>query len=944
MAALLHRIGSFSARRHWIVIIAWILTLSAVGFSAQALGDKSVSEMTIPNSPANQAFNMLTERFGGMSDASAKVIFMAPTGHNIDEYEGQIATAIAGLSAVPDVTSVANPFAQGNEAAISPKNSMAYASVSFNQSTVDNQLGAAIEKAAEANLENGLTVAYVGIPDKPTTSVTDALGLVLSFFILLITFGSLLAAGMPPLTALLGVGLSLGLITVLSNVMVLNSTTSALATMLGLAVGIDYALFIVSRHRSNLIAGIEPKQSAAIATATAGSAVVFAGVTVMIALLGLFVVGIPFLGMMGLGAAVAVLIAVAISVTLIPAVLGLLGKRLTPKEKSRAYQREAQADKPTMGSRWVGFVTAKPLVTVLITIVFLLTLAAPLPTMRLTLTDSGYSAPGSNSRTGYDALAEGWGPGTNGPLLIVADISKTDVTKLETVLSDLGGYFTDMPDVASVSAAYPNPTLDLAIVSITPRSGPSTEQTVALVQDLREKAAAFEDKYGFSYQVTGATAMGVDLSSLLAGAIVPFGVVVIGLSVILLMIVFRSLAVPITATLGYVLSLCAALGVTVAVFQWGWGSEVLSLTKVGPLFCAMPILVMAVLFGLAMDYEVFLVSRMRERYVATGDAKLAVTSGFKKAARVVTAASIIMFSVFIAFVPGGVASMQSIALALAVGVAIDALIIRMTLIPAVMSLLGDKGWALPRGIAKRIPEVDIEGEQVHGRLQTLQWQQERNPSVSIDASEVSVNGSDVAPFTFTAHAGSLVMFSGAPATDAHLALAALTGRASATGLLVSCGKPLPFDGARVRRASSLITYGASSTDGNVASMIRELLRLNHVRVRPDVEKRTVDLATEIAQAAQLAFGAIDQSRDALSLTTDEMWVIDVAVAIVSAPEVLALTMFHLAGDSLSATLEVICKRSPEETTLLCAVGTQADFTSWRDVIPVTLSAASEVKS
>lgn len=917
MAAFLYRMGSFAARKHWTVISIWIVLLVGLNLVAGLLGNKTVSELSIPNSPANQAFTMLTERFGGMNDASAKVIFVAPKGSTIDSFESQVESTISAIEKVPGVSAVQDPFAPDNSAAISTNKTMAYASVSFNVESVSPELGQQITSTAQESVGDKLTLAYVGIPDPPAAgSITDAIGIILSFFILFITFGSLLAAGMPPLTALLGVGLSLSAITVLSNLITLNSTTSALATMLGLAVGIDYALFIISRHRSNLISGMSVRQSIAVANATAGSAVLFAGVTVIIALLGLFVVGIPFLGMMGLGAAIGVGLAVAISVTLIPALLGLFGKRLIPKTTSRAFRREADTDKVTFGARWVKLVTAKPLVTVLITIFGLLTLASPLTSMRLTLTDAGYDAPGSITRTGYDTLAEGWGAGTNGPLLIVADISQTKVEDLETVLNDLGGYFTGLPDVRSVSAAYPNPTLDLAIVSITPDSGPSSQRTVDLVNALREKALAFEKEYGFTYEVTGGTAMGVDLSNLLADAILPFGLVVIGLSVLLLMIVFRSIAVPLSATLGYVLSLSAALGVTVAVFQWGWGAQFLAVTKVGPLFCAMPILVMAVLFGLAMDYEVFLVSRIRERFVATGDPKLAVTSGFTKAARVVTAASIIMFSVFIFFVPGSVASMQSIALALAVGVALDALVIRMTFIPALMTLLGKWGWALPHSWQRALPVVDIEGEAVHGRLATLEWQQQRGKVVSIDAADVTVTGTDLEPFTTTINSGEHLAIMLPTARDGQLVLAALTGRASATGLLVSCGKPLPYDGAHVRRVTSLVTYGTVISEGSVSQLLKEQMRLNFASTTLSRIDAVTTSVTELGELLGIEVGSLDSSRPSESLTTDESWLIDISVALESKPEVLAVSAFHLDAPSVIELWAYLNKKAHGITTVI----------------------------
>lgn len=920
MASFLYRIGMFSARRHWIVIGIWLVLIAGLGSLSSALGNKTVSEMSVPSSPANQAFTMLSERFGGINDASAKVIFVAPQGQNITQNGAVIDQAITALEKVEHVSAVQSPFASGNSAAISSDQSMAYASVTFDTAAVDAKTAQALTKATSDAVGTQLTVAYVGIPDPSSApSITDAVGIVMSFVILIITFGSFLAAGMPPLTALLGVGLSLSVITVLSNIMTLNSTTSALATMLGLAVGIDYALFIISRHRSNLVAGMPVRQSIAVANSTAGSAVVFAGVTVIIALLGLFIVGIPFLGMMGLGAAIGVSIAVSISVTLIPAVLGLCGSRLIPKKTSRAARRETDETRPTWGARWAHIVTAKPLLTVVITVVGLAVLASPLPSMKLTLTDSGYDAPGSVTRVGYDTLAQGWGAGTNGPLLIVADISRTPVEDIETVLGDLSDYFAGVQDVQSVSAAFPNPTLDLALVSITPRSGPSSQSTVDLVSTLRNMEPAFEEKFGFSYQVTGATAMGVDLSHLLANAILPFGIVVIGLSLLLLMIVFRSLAVPISATLGYVLSLCAALGVTVAVFQWGWGADFFSVTKVGPLFCAMPILVMAVLFGLAMDYEVFLVSRIRERFVETGNPRTAVTSGFKKAARVVTAASIIMFCVFISFVPGSVASMQSIALALAVGVALDALVVRMTLIPALMTLLGKWGWALPASWQRVLPIVDIEGEAVHGRLATLEWHSERAHNICIDAQDLEIAQAALPPLSFTINTGERVAVVCPDAHSSRSLVAVLTGRAPATGLLISCGRPLPYDGAHVRRRAACVLQGIPSTEGSVAQLVRQQLRFNAVRSPQRSQGELRELATELSALTSISLGSWGPQRAATDMSSAELWVLDICVAVMSKAELICIEAFSCDADQLQGLAQFLSAHCAESTSAVLTV-------------------------
>ncbi|MDO9398029.1 MAG: MMPL family transporter, partial [Herbiconiux sp.] len=407
--------------------------------------------------------------------------------------------------------------------------------------------------------------------------------------------------------------------------------------------------------------------------------------------------------------------------------------------------------------------------------------ALPVSSMRLTLPDAGYNPEGSDSRTGYDQLKEGFGEGFNGPLLITADISKT--LQLGDAITALQNQFAGLDDVESVSQAIPNLTADMLIVSIIPDSAPDSEATQNLVTSIRSLAPAFEEANGFTYQVTGQTALGIDVSNRLAGALVPYGIVVVGLCIILLTIVFRSLAVPVSATIGYLLSVFASFGIVTAVFEWGWLADVLGVAKVGPVISFFPILLMAVLFGLAMDYQVFLVSRMREEFVKTGDPHTAVLHGFVGAARVVTAAALIMFAVFASFVPGGGAVLQPIALGLAAGVFIDAFLVRMTFIPALMILLGRWGWALPAALGRVLPNVDLEGESVREMLDASEWrpQDAQGRPFAVAASAAVVAGAGAAPFELTAEAGSLVVVTGAVSTHPEAVVAAVTGRQQLLG-------------------------------------------------------------------------------------------------------------------------------------------------------------------
>jgi RND superfamily putative drug exporter len=847
MATLLYRIGRFAARRSIVVIVGWIVVLGLAITGAGALGGTMSSSFAIPGTESQTAIDMLDQRFAAAAGGSAKVIFVPPSGSTVDDFEDQIAAAVTALTPLQHVTSVTSPFSADATAQINDDRTMAYATVQYDVASTEltEAQNEAVVAAGDEAATGGLEVYFSGVTDAPEAAVdyTEAIGIIVAFIVLLITFGSLLAAGMPLVTSIIGVAVTSTSITIVSGFVSISSTAPLLATMLGLAVGIDYALFIVARHRTQLIHGMDPKESAATAVATAGSAVVFAGLTVIIALLGLSVVQIPFLTVMGVGAAISVVIAVLVALTLLPAVLGLFGRRLLPKPTSRAARRELASSDPTstkrtLGARWVALATAKPVITVVVVVVGLVIVALPAASLRLTLPDASYNPEGSMSREGYEQLTDGFGPGFNGPLLITADIST--ITDLSPALDALESQFSGLADVASVSKAIPNPTLDMAIVSIIPSSAPDSVQTEQLVHTIRDAAPAFQEANGFTYMVTGQTALNIDVSARLADALLPFAVVVVGLCIILLTIVFRSLAVPISATIGYLLSVFASFGIVTAVFEWGWLADVFGVAKVGPVISFFPILLMAVLFGLAMDYQVFLVSRMREEFVKTGEAHYSVRHGFIGAARVVTAAACIMFAVFASFVPGGNAILQPIALGLAAGVFIDAFLVRMTFIPALMMLLGRVGWAIPKRLARVLPDVDLEGEGVREMLDAVAWRPlvgEADAPADADTRadtragagpgagagagagdarpfavaaghavvEAAADGALVAPFSVRAETGSLVVVTGAAGTHPEAVAAAIAGRQRLQeGHLRVLDQPLPVHAAALRRHSVLV--------------------------------------------------------------------------------------------------------------------------------------------
>ncbi|HST39760.1 MAG TPA: MMPL family transporter, partial [Conexibacter sp.] len=450
--------------------------------------------------------------------------------------------------------------------------------------------------------------------------------------------------------------------------------------------------------------GMDVAESVALAVATAGSAVVFAGATVVIALAALVVVGIPFMASMGLAAAATVAVAVLIAITLVPALLGFAGDKL---KKGKNFETGPRAAKPTMGSRWVGLVTRNRIVAMVVPIVLLGALAIPVLDMRLGLPDDSTAAPEETNRQAYDLLSEGFGPGFNGPLTIVVDAAgRANVTSAADAVA---AEFGDHPDVANVGRPTINRAGDTAIISLTPSSGPSTEATKDLVADIRDRAGALDDELGAEVLVTGATATNIDVSEQMGKALIPYLAVIIVLAFLLLAIAFRSVLVPLTAVAGFLLTIGAAFGATVAVFQEGFGAELIGVAQTGPIISLLPILIIGILFGLAMDYQVFLVSRMREEHVHGAGPTESVTEGFRHSGRVVTAAALIMGAVFSGFIIEDDAIIKSIGFALAFGILIDAFVVRMTLIPALMALMGERAWWLPRWLDRILPRVDVEG-------------------------------------------------------------------------------------------------------------------------------------------------------------------------------------------------------------------------------------------
>jgi RND superfamily putative drug exporter len=745
MSTFLYTLGHRIARHRWKVLVTWCLVAAAALAVAGLTGGQLVNDYAIPGTESQRGIDTLAQRFPQASGTTGQIVFTS-TGGPIADQQPAVEQQIQAIAKVQHVTSVDDPFASDAVGTISPDKLNALSSIQFDvpQADLPPEVVPAVEAAAKPPPEAKFTVTLGGaMYPQPTLGIgiTEVLGVLLAFAVLAITFASLLAAGLPLVTAALGVGITLSGVLTVASVATISTTTPTLALMIGLAVGIDYGLFIVTRHRRQLATGTSVPESIAQASATAGSAVVFAGTTVIIALCGLAVAQIPFLSVMGYAAAVGVAVAVLAALTLLPAVLSLCGERLRPKPASRVVRiSHRAAEGRTLGARWVGIATKVPVATVLVVLAAIGIMAIPAKDLALALPDNGSSVEGSPQRVTYDLVSTEFGPGYNSPLLVTANIITS--TDPKGTVSSLANDIAAIPGVLAVTKQTPNQTADLGLVRIVPQWGQSDPRTTDLVQRLRAQAPTWEQQLSVTdILVTGQTAVAIDVSDQLSAALVPFGIVVVGLSLILLAIVFRSIAVPIKATLGYLLSIGAALGAVTATCMWGWLAGPLHITYIGPLVSFFPIILMGVLFGLAMDYEVFLVSQIREDFVHTGDARHAIRTGFIGSARVVTAAAIIMISVFAAFIPDGSATIKPIAIGLTTGVFVDAFLVRMTLVPAVLALLGRHAWWIPRTVDRALPSIDVEGQALLKHVEQAEWD-EVHPGVAVRAEQLLLASSE----------------------------------------------------------------------------------------------------------------------------------------------------------------------------------------------------------
>lgn len=721
MAAYLYRLGHFAVRRRRWVLVFWVGLFILAGAVSAAAGGKTTEQLTLPGTESQQAADLLTARFPAQSGSNTQVVFAAPAGKTLTDPRATKAMDDAML-AIAEVDGVAVSASPTLTKSFSPDGTVALGSVHYPVSAfeVTEKTTDAVAAAVEPTRAAGYTVEFggevvPGVSQKPPSS--ELIGLAVAVVVLLLAFGSVLAMGLPIITALLGLGIGISGVGIMSAFVDLSSSAPTLAVMIGLAVGIDYALFVVTRHRQNLAHGLDVPEAAARANATAGGAVVFAGATVVIAIAGLAVVGIPFLTVMGLAAAATVAVAVLVAITLLPALLGFVGHNIdrfrVPGIKNR---NGGAAEGETFGHRWAAKVTQRPLLGLAAGLVVMGVLAIPVFSMHLGLPDHGSEPAASTQRKAYDLVTKGFGAGYNGQLTLVMDLR--GASNPEQAMARLQKLVDEVPGTAAVLPPTLNKTGDTAVQSIVPDQGPASQATEKLVHDLRDQNRnQVESATGIKYFVAGATAANIDISHKVGGALLPFMALVIGLTIVLLMAVFRSIVVPLKAALAILISIGSSFGVIVAVFNWGWLASFIGLEQTIPIVSFLPMMMFAILFGLSMDYEVFILSRIHEEYHRTGDASGSVITGLASSARVITAAALIMISVFGAFALGDSPFIKMFGLGLATAVFLDATVVRMLIVPAVMTLFGDKAWKLPRFLDRIIPNLDVEGSALVDQLE-----------------------------------------------------------------------------------------------------------------------------------------------------------------------------------------------------------------------------------
>jgi RND superfamily putative drug exporter len=700
-----------------IVVTAWIAATVGIFAISSSVGKKTASDFTLPGTGTQHALDLLRSKFPAQAGDADQIVFHARTGTLQNAADRSLIDAtLARVARQPHVTSVVSPYAHGSRA-MSRDRTIAFATVNFDEradvlpTAAVNKVIATAEAARSPRLQVELGGQAIEQAQQASLGFATLVGIAAAILILLVSFGSFTAMVLPIATALLGLGAGVGLITLASHVVNMPNFASELALMIGLGVGIDYALFIVTRFRENYREnGGDIGAATEAAMNTAGRAVVFAGATVVIALLGMFALGVSILNGAAVAAAIGVVLVLAASLTLLPALLGFAGRRIGNAGSRRAGP--AGDDRPGFWMRWVRRVQRRPAVTAIAATALMLVLAAPALGLRLASSDAGNDPASQTTRQAYDLLAKGFGPGFNGPLQVAVALPASHDS---AVLQRLTGALRATPGIASVAAPRLNPTATAAAVVAYPTTSPQSAQTSTLVSRLRDTTIPpIEHSTGARIFIGGATASQVDFSHILASKLPLFIGVVVGLAALLLLVVFRSLVIPVQAAVMNLLSIGASLGVVQAVFERGWLGGVFGIQS-GPIDAFIPVIAFAIVFGLSMDYEVFLISRIHEEWQARGDASAAIREGLARTGRVITAAAAVMVAVFGAFAISGTRVLEMFGLVMATAVFLDAIVIRLLLLPAVLQLLGRTTWMLPGWLDRLLPRLAIEAD--HGSRQ-----------------------------------------------------------------------------------------------------------------------------------------------------------------------------------------------------------------------------------
>ena len=901
MSSLLYSLGRWSFVHRRRVVALWIALLIGTGALMGAVSEGTKNSFDIPGTESQASLDKLQRTFPQLSGASAQLVMVAPDGKTFSdpEVKADVARAITSIDELDFIESALSPYSDLIDRSITADDRSAIAQVQLTEGFGDitPQMLTDLEDTAVPLREAGFTAEFGGVAfanTGPKLTPTEAVGVVITFVVLLVTLGSVLGALIPIVTAMVGVGVTMSITFASTSVITLSTATPLLALMIGLAVGIDYALFIISRYREELSQGSSAEESTARAVATAGSAVIFAGATVVIALVGLSVANIPFLTSMGIVGGGSVFVAVVVALTLLPAFIGFAGTRLAPSERANA-----RAVRAPFAHRWVRAVTRRPVATITLVVVVLGFMALPARGLLLALDDNGSAPTSTTQRKAFDLVTERFGPGFNAPLLVEANI--VDSTDPLGLVAGIKADIQKMQGVEAVVLATPNPNADTAVIQIVPTTGGSDVKTQDLVERIRAAEPAIEKKHGVRITVTGATAIQIDISSRLKSALLPFGILVVGLSLFLLAAVFRSLLVPLKATLGYLLSVGASFGAVALVFNEGWLSGPLNVEQTGPVISFLPIVLMGVLFGLAMDYEVFLVSRMKEEFARTQDAPGSIVRGFVSSGRVVTAAAAIMFAVFAAFVPDSDPSIKPVALGLAVGVFVDAFLVRMVVVPAALQLFGARAWWLPDWIDRWLPHVDVEGEGLRARLTQAAWPTDRDDVVLTAEHLVLAAPYDVdrAPLDLRLERGRWMLVTGHDRGVKNALLLTLAGRLPfADGQARVADHLLPYEAGRVRSRVQLAEFtGINDLDPQMTVGEHVAQQLSVGTLRAWIAKSRIDEVITRINSALFDAHAWARAGDPLPLRRNdrvaylsdlERLTLGVALSLTSSPDIVII--------------------------------------------------------